>query len=61
VPGDQDSEHWAHAVLLAPGLSIAGGTPEIMKNILGERVLRLPKEPQVDRDVPFKDVKVTRT
>jgi alkylation response protein AidB-like acyl-CoA dehydrogenase len=55
---DPDAAHWTQSLLGSPGNSIAGGTPEIMKNILGERVLGLPKEPAVDRDVPFRDVRV---
>jgi len=52
-----DEGAWANAWLTAPGIHIAGGTDEIMKNIIGERVLGLPKEPQVDKNVPFREAK----
>ncbi len=53
-----DEDRWAQAVLSSPGSVIAGGTSDIMRNIIGERVLGLPKEPQVDRDVPFREITV---
>ena len=45
-------------VLFAPAPSLYGGSDEIQKNIIGERVLGLPKEPGPDKNTPFRELKV---
>ena len=53
---DPTADEWRTLFLTAPSVSIRGGTDEIQRNIVGERVLGLPAEPRVDTDVPWKDV-----
>ena len=51
--GEWGTWAWGEHVLGAPGYKIAGGSDEIQRNIIGERVLGLPAEPRVDKDQPF--------
>jgi alkylation response protein AidB-like acyl-CoA dehydrogenase len=53
--GEGAAQHGAfqQSYMWAPGLRIAGGTDEILKNIIAERVLGLPADIRVDKDIPF--------
>jgi hypothetical protein len=46
----------SYRYLRTKGNSIEGGTSEILRNIIAERVLRLPAEPRADKDIPWKDL-----
>jgi alkylation response protein AidB-like acyl-CoA dehydrogenase len=48
---------WQRQFLTAPALHIAGGTDEIQKNQIAERVLGLPREPRSDKDLPFEKLR----
>jgi alkylation response protein AidB-like acyl-CoA dehydrogenase len=50
------ADPWVTGFLAAPSVRIAGGSDEIQRNIIGERVLGLPREPGPPRDTPFRDI-----
>jgi alkylation response protein AidB-like acyl-CoA dehydrogenase len=52
---------WVRQWLQAVSVRIAGGSDEVQRNVLGERVLGLPPEPRVDKDVPFNQPNKTRS
>jgi acyl-CoA dehydrogenase len=56
--GEWGTYSWAGYVLGMPGMAIAGGSDQVLRNIVAERVLGLPKEPGIDTTSPFRDLKV---
>jgi alkylation response protein AidB-like acyl-CoA dehydrogenase len=53
---EEDSE-WSYMISFLPGLKSAGGTEEILRNTIGERVLGLPPEPRLDKGIPFSELR----
>ena len=47
---------WQQQFLNQWGIRIGGGTDEVQRNVIGERVLGLPREPRPDKDVPFREL-----
>jgi len=54
--GEWGAYAYSQMLLGVPGMRVAGGTDEVMRNIVAERVLGLPKDPGVDATTPFKDM-----
>ena len=48
--------HFQRSLLFAPGIRLAGGTDEVMRNIIAEQVLGLPQEPRADKGMAFNDI-----
>jgi alkylation response protein AidB-like acyl-CoA dehydrogenase len=61
VSGPEDAEvagKFQAMLLRAPGTRVEGGTDEIMRNIIAERVLGLPPDVRIDKELPFNQLPV---
>jgi len=56
APGADEAARWSSFCISAAGVSIAGGTDEVQRNIIGERVLGLPKEPDPFKGAAWQDI-----
>lgn len=56
-PDTLNEGEWADLISFLPGLKSAGGTEEILRNTIGERVLGLPPEPRLDKGIPFSELR----
>ena len=52
-PGTLTDPRWGRMISELPGLRSAGGTDEIVRTLVGERILGLPAEPRIDKGIPF--------
>ena len=53
---DEQNGYWQRWFLGQWSVRLGGGTDEIQRNVMGERVLGLPREPEVAKDIPWKDL-----
>ncbi len=51
-----EEAYYQKTVLFSPGVRLAGGTDEVMRNIIAEQVLGLPQEPRADKGIAFQDI-----
>jgi alkylation response protein AidB-like acyl-CoA dehydrogenase len=56
-PEALEEGEWSYLISFLPGLKSAGGTEEILRNTIGERVLGLPPEPRLDKGIPFSELR----
>jgi alkylation response protein AidB-like acyl-CoA dehydrogenase len=56
-PLGADPTWWAQGFLFSPALTIGGGTTEVLRNVIGERILGLPREPDPDAGKPWTETR----